>query len=362
MASDQYLPGEIDALTGLQAVAMAKPGGGGATGATGTRGPTGPTGPVGPTGPTGAGATGPTGPSGATGNFWPYNAQIPASVVAPALDQAQALSGPGSVVRMRSQAAAVGSGDSGGDASFILGSDDGVPGNPRLLWFGLETAVGGFEPSTNYINIAILKYLPGGVANILLGGGNNGVGGGLAGAEISAFTQLSIATEGATSKIVIQPAGGFGGQSYFIFNQNSLNGTPTLTLGPGIGGGPIADSGFITADTTSTAVGQQLGALSPTLNSVTRYSLTVVAEDRTTHEWTSFTITQSFLNLAGVVTASTGAAPTPSDTRESNAGLAAGLNFTFTISGSQVLVLATPWSANSIHWIVRAEQPVINTP
>ncbi|MGH7286363.1 MAG: hypothetical protein ACRELY_33000, partial [Polyangiaceae bacterium] len=109
--------------------------------------------------------------------------------------QPQAASGAGNIMTIRSQGAAATSGDAGGDMSLILGKDDGSPLTPRILWFGVETAIGGDPPATNYINIAMLKWLPGSVAGLLLGGGTNATGGGVAGVEISSFTEMNIATE-----------------------------------------------------------------------------------------------------------------------------------------------------------------------
>lgn len=114
------------------------------------------------------------------------------------INQAQAITGPGNVFRIISQPSQTTSGNLGGDMSFILGANDPggeYPANPRYFWFGMQTALGGHEDSTNYTNLATLAWNSGGAVIFNLGRGNNGVGGGVAGNEISGFAELGMATE-----------------------------------------------------------------------------------------------------------------------------------------------------------------------
>ena len=171
--------------------------------------------------------------TGLSSNNLVNGARVPAAVASPEFNQTQATSGAGQTMRMRSQAAATGSNAVGGNLSFIVGNSDGTAasGTVRGIWLGEETAVGGVEPTTNYFGYGLLKHLPGGVVNLELGLGGNGVGGGVAGVEISAPGSLiSIATEGANSPIQLQPASSFGGQSLISFAQNPADGQAVLAL------------------------------------------------------------------------------------------------------------------------------------
>ena len=124
------------------------------------------------------------------------------ATVAPGMRQAQSTTGAGTVFRIISQQAKTGSTTEGGDMSFILGCDDPPAEYPALdsfFWFGRQTALDGHEGTTDYFNFATLAGNVGGVVIFNLGRGTNGVGGGLAGCEISSFSELSMAVENGVS-------------------------------------------------------------------------------------------------------------------------------------------------------------------
>lgn len=160
----------------------------------------------------------------AGGHAWLYDQGVPAAVVLPELAQLRAIAGGGSIVRTRSQAAAVGSNAHGGDWSAFLGQDDGtaVGTAPRSFWWGEETGVGSVEnPPVNYYGYGLLKHLPGGVIGLALGGGSNNVGAGVAGVELSAFSLFNIATEGIGSTIQFFPTNGAFRSGYALFPDSS---------------------------------------------------------------------------------------------------------------------------------------------
>lgn len=173
-------------------------------------------------------------------DFWPFDAEIRASAVLPELAQAQAAAGGGQVMTARTQAAATGSNAKGGDFSTVLGASDGtaVGAGQPFSWIGQEITPGVpvvVIPPSNYYNYFIFKGHGGGVVNLVVGGGTNNIGAGIAGAEISAFAQLSIATEiGGTNPadVLIQPASAFaGGQAFFRHLTDPTLGTPGLSFG-----------------------------------------------------------------------------------------------------------------------------------
>jgi hypothetical protein len=152
---------------------------------------------------------------------WLYDAPVPPAVVVPMLEQAQATAGPGQTMRQRSQAAATGSTDQGGDISWILGLSDARPvGSTGNFWWGVATAIDGTEPLTNYFGLAVLKdSVSGGVPIWTLGTGTDGVGAGVVAVEFSAFAPLSIATEN-NSDIELLPIVS-GQRSRFVFITDS---------------------------------------------------------------------------------------------------------------------------------------------
>jgi hypothetical protein len=159
-------------------------------------------------------------------DLWSYDSPIPASASNPELRQAQAASDGGTVMRMRSQAAAPGSGQVGGDMSFILGQDDAPFSTVRNFWWGIELAPGAVEPVTDYFGYGVLKLLPGHVVALTLGGGSNGIGGDVAGVEISSYSQMGFATENA-STINFTPCDG-ATHAGIIFSSNA--GLPGIAL------------------------------------------------------------------------------------------------------------------------------------
>lgn len=175
-------------------------------------------------------------------DLWPFDREIPASASPPELAQAQAtIGGSGKTLTMRSQASATGSNANGADISLVLGASDGTAvgaaGGP-FVWWGQEIVPGvpvTVFPPSNYFNYGVLKGHGGGVVAVVLGGGTNDGGSGIAGVELSAFAQFSIATElGGTpqSDIVIQPASTFGGgQAFFRHLTDPAIGTPGLSFG-----------------------------------------------------------------------------------------------------------------------------------
>jgi hypothetical protein len=165
-----------------------------------------------------------------SGNLWPFDAPIPAAAVAPELAQAQAIAGGGQPITMRTQAAAAGSALQGGGLQFILGKDDLFSNQPGFF-FGYETLVGGLPPATNIFGMATLRANAGGVVILTIGGGSNGSGAGMAAAEISAFAEMNLATEGNNAPINIQPASSFGGQAFWGFLQDPGTGLPGVQIG-----------------------------------------------------------------------------------------------------------------------------------
>jgi hypothetical protein len=170
-------------------------------------------------------------PPGPGGNFWPYDAPIPASVVNPQLRQAQALVGPGGPTWIRTQAAATGSGAVGGDLNYVLGKPENLSATQGFGWF-FENVIDSVTRS-DLFGMMALRQNAGGVTILGLGLGTDGNGAGVAAAEISAPAELNIATElgaGGQSPIHLQPAGLFGsGQSFFEFSQ-AADGTPYVIL------------------------------------------------------------------------------------------------------------------------------------
>jgi len=136
------------------------------------------------------------------GNLWPYDTAIPGSVSAPVLEQAQDTTGTTPNITIQTAAAKTGSGNPGGNITFVCGAGDGltlpypwppVSGQPyQGFYFTTNTAING----SSTFGLGRLNYIGGGVVNLCLGLGDNGVGGGVAGVEIGCYSELSIATEG----------------------------------------------------------------------------------------------------------------------------------------------------------------------
>jgi hypothetical protein len=129
-------------------------------------------------------------------SFWPYNVPIPGSVAAPVLEQAQDTTGTTPNITFQTAAAKTGSGNPGGNAYFVGGAGDGLtlpyPTSNQGFNYLLNTSVSG---SSSYY-LGRLFYNGAGVVGLQLGGGANGVGSGVAGVEISCYSELSLATEG----------------------------------------------------------------------------------------------------------------------------------------------------------------------
>jgi hypothetical protein len=181
--------------------------------------------------------------------FWDFDGTgIPAAQVTPELNQKQAIAGPGQRAAWRTQAAATGSNAVGGFHATVLGASDGTgAGTGTFIYWGESTVAAGGDPwtSTNVFGFGILKRVAGGTIILNLGLGTNGLGAGVAGTEIAAFTTLSIATEN-NSPIRLQPASGSGGQAFFSFEQDGSggpNGPPVLRITDGVT--PSAASGVI---------------------------------------------------------------------------------------------------------------------
>jgi hypothetical protein len=412
-------------------------------------------------------------------NLWPYDVPIPAAVAAPMLAQLPATAAGVRSVRMMSQSAFVGSGDPGGDLSLVNGKADAGGVN---IWIGTSTVEDTtlcVPPTTNFNGWGkFLFNTPGGVPIFTLGLGTNGVGGGIAGNEISSFGEMGLATEevgGGPAYIQLGPIVG-GARASYRFNTDGDAGGPALGLprlqlldtdqstsavtgliglpwgtsstGPGmklinqrdgsnltdlpiiqratgqlvfgsfseisnlwgsdrttfqllntggvgwnyiattrhfgintdpshtvvqggnaglpLGSGRDAFASQTTPGTSaSTAANQQIAMLvapDSTLGvpSVTYYQITLTAVDQVTHEWTCCELKVGVMGLAGVASLATGAQLGPLNVQESNAGLMAGLAPHFVVSGADLnlSIQATPWSANTIHYYVRAAETI----
>ena len=143
-------------------------------------------------------AAGSGGGGGAT--FWPYNTTIPGSIAAPVLSQAQDTTGTTPSITIQSAAAKTGSGNNGGNVVFIGGEGDGLsggyPSSQQGFYYSLNTTGSPLPTYGGDFALARLFYSAGGAVIYTLGGGMNGVGAGVAGVEISCYSELSIATEG----------------------------------------------------------------------------------------------------------------------------------------------------------------------
>lgn len=94
--------------------------------------------------------------------------------------------------------------------------------------------------------------------------------------------------------------------------------------------------------------------------SVTYYQCTLTAVDQVTHQWTSCELKIGVMGLAGVVSLAAGVQLGPLNVQESNLGLMATLSPTFTVSGTNLNLQlnGTPWSTNTIHYMLRAAETI----
>jgi hypothetical protein len=171
-------------------------------------------------------------------NLWTWDAPIPAAAAPPELAQTQAVAGAGKTLTIRTQAAAAGSGLLGGSMDLVLGKDDAAAVN-KSFFFGFEEVVAG----ATFEMARLVAVGTGTQTTILtLGGGTDEAGANGGSTEVAALGTLNIATEAATgfgpnAQIAILPTqgfvGGFGGHSFFGFQQNAADGTPILILSSG---------------------------------------------------------------------------------------------------------------------------------
>lgn len=358
------------------------------------------------------------------------------------------------MITMRAQAAATGSNDNGGDVIFTAGADDGSATFQGGFIFGKETVLGGTPPATNYFGLADLFAGVGGVVHLELGPGANGTGSGVAGVEISCFSELNIATEN-NSPINILPNNGAGAFAEFAFTCDVPTSLPALSFfdvdhataatlglirmpygtgqagsitmlanvasdgttnlpvlsrflgelwfgsfaeenryhtdtqtlfevfranglgfqfqGPfgqmfavrptmqktlSYGGGDNGRDGYVTTlydvDSTVIAAGAVIAtiALQPGLNQLT---VSVEAWDTVANDFATFNMSLSYLLVGGVVTPPTAAA-TATDTGHTAAAAAVAASAAFAVSGTNIEVTVTTWTANPTHWVTKCVQ------
>jgi hypothetical protein len=170
-----------------------------------------------------------------------HGAHVPAGDTKPEFGQAQAASGAGQRMRIRSQAAATGSTTNGGDISFVVGKIDGAIGadGPFFL-FGEALSTDPTQINergpTNYFGYMSLARTSNGVIGLGLGEGT-GNGAGVNAIEISSVCPISIATEtliASGSPINISPISGAGPRAtYYFYSQK--DGSPLFTVGSNSG-------------------------------------------------------------------------------------------------------------------------------
>ena len=346
---------------------------------------------------------------------WPYNTTIPGSIAAPVLSQAQDTTGTTPDITFQTAAAKTGSGNAGGSAHFVGGAGDGLSGFPSAtqgFHFTLNTAVNG---STAY-ELAYLKYGGAGVAILTLGGGQNGVGGGVAAVEISCYSELSIATEGGVINMFaindpfnlnagyfLQPCvtdgtneAGFaltvdihhptsGDASCFqaLAVESGSFGTGTLRYYDAQLGGVrrfsvIEQNGYAAvacydhagnrsyqeadyvATTTATTAGQTI-ALVPLPAGVNQVHWTLTAWDTTGTNFATFEIVTAYLANGTTTITSPSAAATITDTgHTAGAGTSIAVTLVPTVSGGEtnLAVNVTPWTTNSVHWALHVVSPI----
>lgn len=350
--------------------------------------------------------------------LWPYGSAIPGSIAAPVLSQAQDTTGTTPSITIQSAAAKTGSGNNGGNVVFIGGEGDGLSGGYPSAQQGFYYSLNSTgSPLVNYggdFALSRLFYNGGGVVCLNLGGGSNGVGGGIAGVEISCYSELSLATEGglvncqavngtyisswflkpclndttneagwALTVDILHPTSGdascvqvlavesgafgtgtlryydaqLGGVRRFsVIEQNSY---AALAFYDHAGNRSYQEADYV-ATTAATTAGQTI-ALVPLPAGVNQVHWTLTAWDTTGTNFATFEIVTAYLANGTTTITSPSAAATITDTgHTAGAGTSIAVTLVPTVSGGKtnLAVNVTPWTTNSVHWALHVVSPI----
>lgn len=344
-----------------------------------------------------------------TGGLWPYGSAIPGSIAAPVLSQAQDTTGTTPNITVQSAAAKTGSGNIGGNITFVGGAGDGLtlpyPGFYQGFYFDLNTTING----SSIYGLGGFRYIGGGVVNLILGTGDNGVGGGVAAVELGCYSELSIATEGRIINLqavhdatgltagvflfaadtdgadeagfsvtvpIQHPTGGSGtviqalavqsgslGASATIryydaqlggvrrYSVIEQNGYAALAFYDHAGNRSYQDTTY-SATTSSSAAGQTIATV-PLPPGVNQCHWILSAWDTTGTNFASFEIVGCYYSNGTSSITSPSAGPSVTDTGHTS-GAGTGISVTLVPTGASIAVNVTPWTSNSVHWSVRA--------